>query len=456
MFVPVQLTSPVAAKLENDGTLRLQVRPGHWVVEVVGRSTGTITTLMVPEVTAPWPSEEVWVFEAHTDLRLVEPGGLPLVDPRQTTLPEGWRELPAFLAKPGETLTLKLVRQGDADPAMDQISIERQLWLDFDGAGYTVQDVIEGTMSRTHRLEASRDLVLGRVSVDGEDMLITTRPGTDTKGVEVRRGEVRAVAASRLENGVSELEATGWEHDFNSASARINIPPGWEVLAVTGVDNRPRTWLQKWTLLDLFFLLVISIAAFRMLGPITGAVALAALALSWHTAFAPRTIWLHILIAVALLKYLPEGRLKKAARGYRAVAFALLILMFIPFAVDQVRTALYPQLENMGVVPLPGSSRSATTAQRYDPNMQVGGAMVKERMESDRMAEPAPREAPSSEISSYYRKSDLFRLPSNVLLQSLDEGALVQTGPGLPAWSWDSVHLSWNGPVSRGQKMRIY
>ncbi len=456
MFVPVQLTSPVAAKLENDGTLRLQVRPGHWVVEVVGRSNGAITSLMAPEIPAPWPSEEVWVFEAHTDLRLVEPGGLPLVDPRQTTLPEGWRELPAFLAKPGESLTLKLVRQGDADPAMDQISIERQLWLDFNGGGYTVQDVIEGTMSRTHRLEASKDLSLGRVSVDGEDMLITTRPGTDTKGVEVRRGEVSAVAASRLEGGVSQLEATGWEHDFNDASARINIPPGWEVLAVTGVDNRPRTWLQKWTLLDLFFLLVISIAAFRMLGPTTGVVALAALALSWHTAFAPRTIWLHILIAAALLKYLPEGRLKKTARGYRAVAFTLLILMFIPFAVDQVRTALYPQLENMGVVPLPYSSRSATTVQRYDPNIQVGGAMVKERMEADRMAEPAPAEKPTSEISSYYRELDLSRLPSNVLLQSLDEEALVQTGPGLPAWSWDSVYLSWNGPVSRGQKINIY
>lgn len=164
LFIPVKLTSPITARLENDGSLRLQVRPGHWVVEVVARSTSSITTLSVPELPAPWPAEEVWVFQAHTDLRLVEPGGLPAVDPRQTTLPESWREFPAFLAKPGEVLSLKLVRQGDADPAMDQISIKRELWLDFDGGGYTVQDIIEGTMSRTHRLEASRDLLLGRVS----------------------------------------------------------------------------------------------------------------------------------------------------------------------------------------------------------------------------------------------------------------------------------------------------
>ncbi|MDF1525255.1 MAG: hypothetical protein RRA15_03385 [bacterium] len=165
------------------------------------------------------------------------------MDPRQTTLPEGWRELPAFLVKSGKALSLKLVGQGDADPAMDQISIKRELWLDFDNRGYTVQDVIQGTMSRTHRLEASESLLLGRVNVSGEDMLITTRKGTDTKGVEVWLGQIKTVAASRVEGKISRLKATGWDHDFTSASAKINMPPGWEVLAVTGVDNRPRTWL---------------------------------------------------------------------------------------------------------------------------------------------------------------------------------------------------------------------
>jgi hypothetical protein len=457
-FIPVQLTSPITGKLENDGSLRLQVRPGHWVVEVVARSTVAVESLPVREVKAPWPSEEVWVFAAHTDLRLVEPGGLPAVDPRQTTLPEDWREFPAFLAKPGEALSLKLVRQGDADPAMDQISIKRELWLDFDGKGYTVQDVIQGTMSRTHRLEASEDLLLGRVNVSGEDMLITTRPGTDTKGVEVRRGQIRTVAASRMEGKVSRLRATGWDHDFTSASARINTPPGWEVLAVTGVDNRPRTWLQNWTLLDLFLLLIISIAAFRLLGPRTGAVALVALALSWHTAFAPRTIWLHILVAVALLRYLPEGRLKKAAKGYRALVLILLILTFIPFAVDQVRTAVYPQLENMGVLPMFGMAKSVSNVQRYDPNVQVGGALFEDDQVADQMAEPeaAATEKSSRKQKSFYRSSELFSLPSNTLLQSIDEGALVQTGPGLPGWYWDSINLSWNGPVNRGHEVNIY
>ncbi|MDF1525256.1 MAG: hypothetical protein RRA15_03380 [bacterium] len=53
LFIPVKLTSPITARLENDGSLRLQVRPGHWVVEVAARSTGAVEVLPVPEVKAP-------------------------------------------------------------------------------------------------------------------------------------------------------------------------------------------------------------------------------------------------------------------------------------------------------------------------------------------------------------------------------------------------------------------
>ena len=37
-----------------------------------------------------------------------------------------------------------------------------------------------------------------------------------------------------------------------------------------------------------------------------------------------------------------------------------------------------------------------------------------------------------------------------------DPDALVQTGPGLPTWQWDSVTLDWKGPVAVGQGLRLY
>src|SRR5207244_3281418 len=37
----------------------------------------------------------------------------------------------------------------------------------------------------------------------------------------------------------------------------------------------------------------------------------------------------------------------------------------------------------------------------------------------------------------------------------LDPNALIPTGPGLPRWSWQTVWLSWRGPVERDQRLHL-
>jgi hypothetical protein len=39
--------------------------------------------------------------------------------------------------------------------------------------------------------------------------------------------------------------------------------------------------------------------------------------------------------------------------------------------------------------------------------------------------------------------------------QVYDPTAVVQTGPGLPTWSWSSIDLRWSGPVDRGQRLHL-
>ncbi len=107
-----EFAGPIPARLDDDDRLRLQVRPGHWVVEVTARSAGTLSAIPVPRTSGSWPPEEVWAFEARANLRLVEPGGLPSVDPRQTSLPLEWRELPAFLQGIEHLIGKMLVRLG--------------------------------------------------------------------------------------------------------------------------------------------------------------------------------------------------------------------------------------------------------------------------------------------------------------------------------------------------------
>src|SRR5439155_1143267 len=37
----------------------------------------------------------------------------------------------------------------------------------------------------------------------------------------------------------------------------------------------------------------------------------------------------------------------------------------------------------------------------------------------------------------------------------LDPNALIPTGPGLPRWSWQTIWLSWRGPVERDQRLHL-
>ncbi|MGE4096143.1 MAG: hypothetical protein AB7G75_35515, partial [Candidatus Binatia bacterium] len=154
-YIPMSLNSPLPARLEPDGHLRIQVRAGEWTVILIARHTGTaLHAIPLPRVTGgQWPEEEVWVFEARPHLRQVEISGVPAIDPQQTTLPSDWRSFPTYIVKAGEALQLVEKKRGDPEPAPDQLMLQRHWWLDFDGRGYTVQDTISGIMTRGWRLD---------------------------------------------------------------------------------------------------------------------------------------------------------------------------------------------------------------------------------------------------------------------------------------------------------------
>ncbi|MDX9767089.1 MAG: hypothetical protein RBT51_07100 [Ectothiorhodospiraceae bacterium] len=438
-FVPMALASPLPARLEPDGRLRMQLRPGRWVVTVTARHPDWLTALTASANPAPWPGEEVWVFDARSELRLVELAGGSIVDPRQTRLPADWQALPARLMQPGQTLNIEVIRRGDPQPEPDALRLERELWLDFDGGGYTVKDRISGRMTRGWRIEAAAPLVPGRADLDGEPQFITHLPGSDALGVEVRRGELLLTADSRLDGVRGELPATGWTQDFVSVQGTLHLPPGWKLFAARGVDSAPGTWLTRWTLLDLFMVLVATLAIARLWHPGYAVVALVGLALLWHEPGAPRFVWLNILAAVALLRVLPAGRLFEAMRWYRNLSFVALLLIAIPFMIAQARLGLYPQLE-----------RPWQMAQTQPVARSAPAPQAPTESQADEVRSTGKQLMPLTGIATGVYDGSSYRLP-----EGYDAHARLQTGPGLPDWQWHSIPLQWNGPVRQGQTLSL-
>lgn len=440
--VPLRLKSPVPAKIGPGQELLLQVRPGRWLVRIETRVEGPVASLSAPD--GPYGTE-IWSFKPRNHLRMVEVTGAPTVEPGQTGMPGDWKKYPGYILKPGNAIAFREIRRGDPDPAPDRLSLHRTWWLDFNGRGYTVQDKISGAMSHQWFLSMNPPGRLGRVAVDGEDQLIT-RQGPDRKpGVELRRGKLKMEADSRFEASRREISAVGWDHDFTSVSGILNLPPGWRLLTAAGVDILPGTWLQQWTLLDIFLALIIALAVVKLKNGIWGVLALATMVLCFHEPGAPRIVWLHILGVLALLKLLSDGWFRRLVTVWGVVAVVFLLILSIPFMVQQVRWGIYPQLEKVH-----GGSLLEWSGikKRYVLSGDVSTESPDEYI--------AQKPAPQKMKSRYDSKAAQMLMENRQMIFEQDPDAMIQTGPGVPAWNWRSFSMKWNGPVSKGQQVRLW
>ncbi|MFT5682577.1 MAG: hypothetical protein ACI8RZ_003499 [Myxococcota bacterium] len=445
---PVSLTADLPARLSEAGTLTLQARPGSFTITLEALHDGPLTTLTAPSPGGDWPSQEFWAVQVDDQVRAVDLSGPPAVDPARTSLPEAWHSLPTFIVAPGSELTFTELRRGEPEPAPNQLTLNRELWLDADGSGLTVRDTWAGQMRQGWRLDLLEPAQLGHVSDHGEEQVITAAP---LSGVELRWAEVSLIAESRIEGRPGKLPAVGWDTDVNRLSGTLHLPPGWRLLDATGVDNIPDSLLARWSLLDIFFVLVLSMATWKLLGWKWGLAALIGLTISRHEPLAPSWAWVILLSVFALERALPSGRLSVAALWSRRIVAIGVALMVVEFANHQLRTGLFPILEE------PWSEADDTM---YS-DMTVQTNTVEMLPSQDRQGSQGSRDdwsgrrGEDTPTDGIYGGKNRSSKKGDFLTYQQDPTAVVQTGPGLPRWSWTSRSLQWSGPVTEDHQMRL-
>ena len=428
-FVPLSLTSELPAQVQPDGSLRLQARPGDWQVMLTARADTVVAGVALPAPESNMPADEIWSFQAVPSLRAAVPEAARPVDPIQVGAL--WPELPTFRIGVGESLAIAERRRGLSE-TRNEVHLDRRLWLDFDGGGFVFADHIGGTMRTEWRLDMAAPFALLSATEYGEEAQVTASEAG--AGLEVRRAMLDVDALGRVETRGG-MPVTGWRTDVASAKATLNLPPGHKLFAAIGVDSAPASWTGRWRLLDFFVLLIVTVAAVRLFGRTAGAVALIALVLSFHEPGAPVWTWLNLLAAAALARVAPTGRLTRLARGYRLASFIVLLAWLVPFALGQVRIAVYPQLE-------PASHREARTVGLFEVlSGQMRARSPAEAVEQFGEAVLSSPEPAMTVVAGFDR-----RYPDD---------ALVQVGIGRPDWTWTPYRLSWSGPVDTERSMRL-
>lgn len=452
----------LAVALEPNGALRVQLLPGRHEVRLSARAVGMPEEFMGRKRVAPWPAQEIWSWHPQTDLRTVELSGPPGIDPSRTELPSDWHTDGAYAIGPDDVLKLKTTRRAQEQIPSNHIALRREFWLDEESGEFTVRDHLSGEIHQNWRLELKSGH-LGQATLGGVSQVITLGQDGKSRGLEVRDAQLDLTAISRVKRN-SSIAAVGWDDDVDSLSAEVHLPPGWDLFFATGVDEISGSWLSRWDLFSVFYVLLMTLAVARLRGAVAGAIAAGALILCHEESGAPQYIWIPLVALVALITLLNEGRFQRILRGAFHSTSLILLIMLVSFSVDQVRMALYPHL---GAYPFPDNDYRAFTMEEKpaSPPVPDEPTAVSESLELGRDGAGAQQSAPLPNKGSADKKllSDSSRRlafgssqpKTDTQKESLPD-AIVQTGPGVPETSGSNWSLNWSGPVVRSHQMRLY
>ncbi|MCZ6687624.1 MAG: hypothetical protein O7C69_07975, partial [Gammaproteobacteria bacterium] len=483
---PMTLHSALPARLESDGRLRVQVRPGNWPLTLTSRASTASNEIARSAPSEHWPAQEIWSYQPDNRLRVTAAEGSSPVDPSQVGVPERWRNFASFRLAADQSLRIIERQRGLSDQDANRLTLDRKLWLDFDGEDYTAQDVIRGQMRKDWRLDMLPPYRLASVRNNQTDQNLLVTEGSEPgwTGVELRQPDIDIETVSRIEDAGSSLAASGWNEQFDRITTKLSLPPGYRLMVAPGADHSGGAWFQRWRLLDVFLVLLIAVAAGRMVTPAFGGLVLVMMTLTYQEVFAPVWSWLNLLIAIALAQVAPEGRFRTLTRRYRALSFLTVLVIALPFAANQVRMAMFPQLEHSRLIEFqatgvdfmrtpvrspakmerfPGDNRfevesrslgTAMTGEDIDKSGVLSEADVKRRRQMRNATAERPAMAEDVAVQGLIEVTG-SRITVAGIMDRYAANALLQTGPGKPQWSWNNYQLRWSGPVLASESFTL-
>lgn len=442
--VPSAVSSSLPIQVTPEGDVLLQAQSGTHRIRISSFVGSPDAPLVAPRLPAPWPEQEIWLFAPSEAHRQVEITGPSSIDPQSPSIPEDWRSSAAYVLSAGERMTLVTRRRGEPERPPNALTLSREMWLDFDGRGFTVRDHVAGEMHRSERL----DLVegdLGRVTLGGIDQLITLAPGGPrrARGVEIRNATLDLQAEWRFRGTPTSVPAVAWSEDVRSLSVKLNLPPGYTLFAARGVDRAEAAWLEHWDVGPLFLVLLIAVVVARLFDKRAGLLALVTLVLIYFERDAPTFLWLFVLVPFAVLRLVTRGVFARLVFAAFALMGAVLVLASALFVTRQVRYAMHPQLLTEDVTGASFSDSSVEDVVMQAEEGMMGGSGLR----------GSRRYAPSSS----YDGAETDAPAANTRLDNwIDPNAVVQTGHGLVDWHHTEIALTWTGPVAKDHRIHLY
>ncbi len=445
-FQITDVSGELNAYVDQSGDLWVQLKPGYSEILITMNVLGWPSSFTFTADGENWPKQEIWAYQDNKNIRLTQVEGVTPINPEQTS--SRWFEVPNYLVNDGDVFTINEQKRGTLNQS-EQLVLQRQAWLSFDGQTFRSKDRISGEKLGSWRLNADDQLQLLSATNAGETLLITESEAGE-QGVELRKPRVDLTIDGEF-GGSFLNQISGWNSQFESVQTRLFLPHGYMALATYNVDSTRHVWLEQWRLWDIFIVMLLTVLTFKVIGLKASVFALLALVLGYHSVNMPLYSWASLILALGLMAWLPQGRWLRLVQTYTLLSVLALVIYLIPFLVNEARLTIHPQLENRHAMAEPSLSFSKVkkTAplnqvyqQRYstDNAVQAADAMFAE--------EPLEEQGKLTVTGSRIKRADL--------LNRYQTDATIQAGKGTPQWRYNPVVLNWDGPITATQSYQLY
>lgn len=444
----VAVASDLPWEIRDGGRLWAKLRPGVHEITASTRVASPLTALKTPEWDAKefQVTQEVWLLEPASDLRQVAVEGLRALDPSRLELPEGWRGLQAYEAKPGQTARFVQRVRGREGQDLKKLSASREIWLDFAGGSATSRETLRYALPARERLEWEGPTQLKEASVGNTPGLIT-QGASGKAGFTLPQGQGEAGTTSRLPlPAIWSARAFPAAVNLDTLNLQLNLPPGYRALWIEGAESSNGFWLNSMSTLDWFALILCALIARKMFGNAIGAALALGLLFARLYGGIPIQVWLWALVLLAIARALPEGWFRFVPRTIAALMFLGLGLVLIPWSIDRAQQALHRSMDTPSPMRwLPGRP----------PTYEVAAPA----------AAPAPAEIAQETLDlakskvpgsySYYDRSKRAARPEREVDWKQAVGTKATLAEGIPEWHWHTVSARWNTPVAERKSIRI-
>ncbi|MEE4246726.1 MAG: hypothetical protein V2I33_15045, partial [Kangiellaceae bacterium] len=445
-FQLVGTDGELPAIVNENNELVIQAKPGRWELSIKSFAKQSLTELQMTRNNELWPEQEIWSYQANEKQRITNIEGLSLIDPDTADIPSEWANLPSYIVTRINIATLNEKLRGMPTENTDRISLQRNIWLDFNGEHWRFEDQLKGEVRHNWRLDMEAPYRLEYAKEDGEPLLITSH--NDQQGIEIRYPLLNVTGGGEIDN-VDNLAISGWNNDLDSAYWSLNLPPAHRLLWAVGAESS-NAWSELWNLWNLFWVLLITIVAWKNVSSTVGVVAFLTLILLMHELSAPLISFSNLILSYALFNNISVDKviIKRSVKSYFLISALIFLFNAGLYGVQQVRVMIHPQLEHNSVsenyVRSP-MSNFAADAISYEAAEQS----MRKRAETSK---PAAALLEDEEEKVVITGS---RIKRSEMLGRYENDTVLQTGTGKPMWQWNSYRLDWQSPISKEQRVEL-